>query len=138
MRPRLVKVGRRIELLNAPVIALLIWVLLLIAVVAISRLTGTQPMLCSFRALTGVPCPSCGSTRGVLLLTEGDVIGAFLMNPLVMITLAVLATIFTLRLLFAVQVKWNLGRRERWVYLGLVIAAILANWWWVIEWDERL
>ena len=138
MRPRLVKVERRLEVLNAPVIALMIWILLLIAVVVVSRLTGTQPMLCSFRMLTGVPCPSCGSTRGVLLLLEGDPIGAFLMNPLVMVTLSLLATIFTLRLLFRRKVKWNPGRSERWVYLGLGIAALLANWWWVISWHARL
>ena len=134
MRPRLVPVGRRIEWCNAPVIALLIWIVLLIAVVTVSLLTGTQPVLCTFRMLTGIPCPSCGSTRGELLLLEGDLLGAFLMNPLVMITLAAVAAVLTLRLLFGLKVKWNLGRTERWVYLALGIAALLANWAWIVSW----
>ncbi len=38
---------------------------------------------CVFKALTGIPCPTCGSTRSIVYLSHGDVISAFLMNPLV-------------------------------------------------------
>ena len=137
MRPRLVKAGRSVKLLNAPVVALLIWVALLIVIVLISKLTGTQPMLCWFRRISTIPCPSCGSTRGVLSLLEGDVLGAFLKNPLVMTALTVLAVGFGLRFLCGLKLEWNLGRKERWAVWALAGAALLANWAWVISWHQQ-
>ena len=38
---------------------------------------------CPFKAFTGCPCLTCGATRAVLRLLQGDVSGAFLFNPLV-------------------------------------------------------
>src|SRR5262245_55658791 len=47
--------------------------------------------VCVFKAVTGWPCPTCGSTRAVGRLLEGDLPGAFAMNPLaVMVALAIL------------------------------------------------
>ncbi len=43
---------------------------------------------CAFHALTGVPCPACGSTRAVLALLAGDPRAAFAFNPLVMLGIA--------------------------------------------------
>ena len=44
---------------------------------------------CAFHALTGVPCPACGSTRAGLALLAGDPLAAFALNPL--FTLGLLA-----------------------------------------------
>ena len=44
--------------------------------------------VCPFHALTGVPCPGCGSTRAVLALFRGDVAAAFGFNPLAATALA--------------------------------------------------
>ncbi len=38
---------------------------------------------CVFHALTGAPCPTCGGTRSIVLLSHGNVVSAFLMNPAV-------------------------------------------------------
>lgn len=43
-------------------------------------LEGT-PDLCIFSNLTGMPCPSCGSTRSVMCLLHGDPVGAIRINP---------------------------------------------------------
>ena len=43
---------------------------------------------CVFHALTGVPCPACGSTRAVLALLTGDLRAAFAFNPLVILGIA--------------------------------------------------
>ena len=40
------------------------------------------PVLCWFRALTGHPCPFCGSTRAVGALCAGDLNTAWQLNPL--------------------------------------------------------
>jgi hypothetical protein len=39
------------------------------------------PVLCPLRAMTGVPCPFCGMTRGVVDAVHGDVGGSLSMNP---------------------------------------------------------
>lgn len=36
---------------------------------------------CGFRHLTGLPCPTCGTTRAGLALLAGDLPGAFAHNP---------------------------------------------------------
>lgn len=43
---------------------------------------------CVFHALTGVPCPGCGSTRAVLAFFRGDFAAALAFNPLVATALA--------------------------------------------------
>lgn len=49
----------------------------------LGRVTG-----CVFKAGTGVPCPSCGSTRALESLAAGDLVGALLVNPLAVLALA--------------------------------------------------
>lgn len=51
----------------------------LVALFGLDRLPFT---VCTFKALTGLPCPSCGSTRTLACLVHGDVAAAFAMNPL--------------------------------------------------------
>jgi hypothetical protein len=42
----------------------------------------TFPSSCAFKGITGIPCPTCGSTRAVLHLTHGEIIAALVFNPL--------------------------------------------------------
>src|SRR5216110_856326 len=48
--------------------------------------TGFFPK-CPFRALTGLQCPGCGSTRACYQLMHLHPIAAFKLNPLMMLTL---------------------------------------------------
>jgi len=41
---------------------------------------------CIFRALTGIPCPTCGTTRAATAFLNGDLAGAFSTNPLAALT----------------------------------------------------
>jgi len=43
--------------------------------------------LCPFRALTGLNCPGCGTTRSLHQLLHGNLTDAFKLNPLVVIAL---------------------------------------------------
>ena len=48
----------------------------------------TLPPLCSSRLLTGLPCPGCGLTRGIVLLLHGNLAGALAIHPFSPIVLA--------------------------------------------------
>ena len=45
---------------------------------------------CMFRALTGLACPGCGSTRALHQLLHGHVGSAFALNPLLLFALPIL------------------------------------------------
>lgn len=38
--------------------------------------------LCLFKSATGLPCPSCGTTRSLAALLQGDLFRALTINPL--------------------------------------------------------
>ena len=58
-------------------IPVIISVLILLAFAMFS-----DPGLCIFRRVTGIPCPSCGMTRSFISLFSGDIASAFFMHPL--------------------------------------------------------
>jgi hypothetical protein len=46
--------------------------------------TGSEatPEVCLFKAVTHIPCPSCGATRALVLLANGDVVRSIMENPI--------------------------------------------------------
>lgn len=61
------------------------WVLLasLAAVVAMVAVPDMRPvLLCPLKRGTGIPCPTCGMTRSLLALCEGEVLDALRLHPL--------------------------------------------------------
>jgi len=97
------------------------------------RLSGHVPWdLCLFKAVTGVPCPTCGFTRGLLLLLNGRLARAWAMNPLVFSVLAVSAAVVLIRVVLARGARVRLSRSERRVGWVLAAALLLANWAYVI------
>lgn len=87
---------------------------------------------CAFRALTGVPCPTCGGTRALLALVRLDAGAALAWNPLV----TVAALVFALGGLVALARA--LGGKgvpdpapPRWAG-GAAALALAANWAFVI------
>jgi hypothetical protein len=88
---------------------------------------------CSFRQLTGLPCPTCGATRSALSLLHGNLAAAWQRNPLMFVCYAgalildlycvgVLLFRFPRVRLFGVPSKVKRG-----LYL-LTMVAIAANW----------
>jgi hypothetical protein len=51
------------------------------------------PSVCLFKEVTGIPCPSCGTTRSLLLLMNGDFRASLMMNPLGLLLAAALVVI---------------------------------------------
>ena len=86
---------------------------------------------CGMKASFGVPCLSCGSTRGTLRLFHGDVLGALSYQPMMMMIYAIL-------LIWGMSSLWGVVKRRRLVVhlsdredliLKLFIIGVpVANW----------
>jgi hypothetical protein len=110
-----------------------------LAVLAIARTIPYWPLpipVCGLRALTGFPCPLCGSTRCLIAWSHLDPTKALGFNPLVAIAfpnvvgwffLAALDSYFALGWTARVQ-----SRAQRLPWLPIIVSAALANWAYLI------
>lgn len=94
----------------------------------LERRLGLDSTLCLFKRVTGHPCPTCGSTRGVLALLAGHPLRALAWNPLVFTLLALLLALFAFRAATGLTPRLTWSRGSRRTALALAIAAVLANW----------
>jgi hypothetical protein len=91
---------------------------------------------CVFKYLTGIPCPTCGATRSVMHLAQGDFFASFGMNPLVSLCFIIAALAFFYSLITLIVGIPRVGvilsdREKNFVRYGAV-ALILANWCYLI------
>ena len=89
---------------------------------------------CVFRSLTGIPCPSCGTTRAATAFLQGDLMTAFINNPLA----ALAGLLFVVGAPIAViwtTAQWPVPSLSNplplWVRIGAVFL-IAANWLYLI------
>ena len=132
MKLSVVQVPRRLHVGKWVVLAALAYASLGAAAVAASRRAGEEAALCVFKRLTGLPCPTCGFTRGLVHMGHCRVIDGWLCNPLLFSVLALLAASLLLRVAFGRAVSFGLGRRGRWLAAALAAGAVLANWGYVL------
>lgn len=103
---------------------------------------GAAPFtVCLFKNFTGIPCPSCGITRSLLLLIAGDVSQAVMINPLGLVAASTLLILPFWMITDALARKNTLARSFLWtekrirskklVYMPLA-ALVLFNWGWNI------
>jgi hypothetical protein len=106
---------------------------------------GRQPEInsadvCMIKHATGIPCPSCGSTRSIISLVQGNFIQSILINPmgLIILLIMLLAPIWILfdlvirkDTLFKAynQIESILKKRE--IAIPLIVLVII-NWIWNI------
>ncbi|MFO8030898.1 MAG: DUF2752 domain-containing protein [Cyclonatronaceae bacterium] len=102
---------------------------------------GPSAELCPINRVTGIPCPSCGTARSVIQITEGSMLGALWTNPLGFLAATMLVIIPLWAAYDLVRGHDTLYRRfrkgeellvrSRWLAFLLVLL-ILANWGWNI------
>lgn len=97
-----------------------------------------QPVICLFKKVTGLPCPSCGSTRAVVDLLNGHVWDSIHHNPLGIIVFIILLMapgwilfdlVFkkdTLHFFFKKLIAFI---ERKWVAIILIVL-IVINWFW--------
>ena len=132
MRWRLDRVSRRPPWPGWAVVVVAAWLSLGAAAVRLSAAAGRHVELCLFKRLTGIPCPGCGFTRGVLALVAGRPWETWLFNPLLFTLLGFWAAAVVLRVCLARAVRVELPRGQRriaWAGLFLLLA---ANWAYLI------
>jgi hypothetical protein len=92
---------------------------------------------CTFRDLTGIPCPSCGTTRTALALLDLDLGSALAVNPLATIAGGVFIIGGGLALIW-VLLRGPIPTWERcwsrW-WTGAVVGVVLINWIYLIAND---
>ena len=98
---------------------------------------GLPLPLCRFREMTGLACPTCGSTRMVRALLEGNLAAAAGWNPFMFVALACFAVwavaSASLRVLGHPGWRIELAKRE-WRALQIAFVVALVGSWIYLIW----
>lgn len=112
-------------------------VLLLLAgpIVAWFHLDHLRFNVCTFKAITGIPCMTCGTTRSLGRLAVLDVAGAFRINPLASLALIVVLVFGLADLLLlpsgrTVRLRTSAGEWRLFLVVGTLL--LFVNWAYLI------
>lgn len=104
-------------------------------VVTLAPLDRLPFSLCIFKAVTGVPCLTCGTTRALSRLARLDIAGALAMNPLVASGALLLLpwavadlVLMPARRAVALELSPAAARAARVAFA----AAVVLNWIWLV------
>jgi len=93
--------------------------------------------ICLFHNITGYPCGSCGTTRGIKYLFNGYFYEAFFMNPLAYVT--VLFTVFAFcMVLYDIITNNNkfwtiINKKPHKIIIIAIVIFTIINWIWNIQ-----
>jgi hypothetical protein len=110
----------------------LVWLALLGLAVAVSHAHGTPAQLCWFKRATGLPCPTCGTTRALEALASGRLLDALAVNPLVMVLLSAMALVLAVRVMTRRALTVRLSAPLRRGALWAALAIVALNWVYLI------
>ena len=93
---------------------------------------------CPFHELTGWACPGCGATRCVRYALRGAFHAAFLVNPLMCVTLGGIAIfdLYAAAVLALRLPRWRPEKVSARAAMSLragCVAVLLVNWFWLLR-----
>ncbi|MHC4244968.1 MAG: DUF2752 domain-containing protein [Planctomycetota bacterium] len=132
MKIEVVQVCRRPPWPLWAVLIVVIWMGLGAAAVVLIAHLGRPVELCLIKRFTGLACPTCGFTRGVLSFLQGHVVRAWLYNPLLFSVLGLFFAATAVRLILARRVRVYLTNTERQIAWIVSFALLFVNWAYVI------
>lgn len=112
----------------------------LFVVLTSQKSEGIPVNVCVFKHVTGIPCPSCGSTRSVVSLVQGNIGQAIYTNPLGLVVASIMV-IIPFWIMFDVGTKRKTlldayNKTEAIIkqpkYAIPLILLVIANWIWNI------
>src|SRR5687768_1822652 len=119
------------EIVSRRLTALLVWLTLAFGTAYLFIFepgkSGFFP-ICPFRALTGLTCPGCGSTRALHRLLHGDMVAAFEFNPFLVLSLPFLAYVLVRYTTAAVTGRPLQGNRLNAKYIWMLFVVIMSFW----------
>ena len=110
-----------------------LWALVVVTARLVSAWTGTELDTCLFHRFTGLPCPTCGTTRGLLALARGAWGVSWRWNPLTMTGFAVAGLLLLGRLATGRMLEVRLTQPERRCLTALGLVLLALNWAWLIH-----
>ncbi len=120
--PRLPKVSPWV------VLVVLCWGAMVAGEILLDRHLGLGMTTCTFRRITGYPCPTCGTTRGSLALLSGHPLVALAFNPMFFGGLFLMAGWFLFRAATGLRPRFDLDRKARRIWQAVAGAGLLLNW----------
>lgn len=132
MRIEVIRASRRPPWPVWAVVLAALWLALGGAAILLGGYLDRPVGLCLFKRLTGIPCPTCGFTRGALNLLQGQLVQAWLCNPLLYSVLGIFFAVTIVRVLFGRAVRIHLSRAERAIAWIVAIVLFFANWAYII------
>jgi hypothetical protein len=87
---------------------------------------------CPLHDLTGFPCPTCGASRSIVHLSQGNFLSSFALNPLtaICVTAAVVYFFYSViaALFFFPKLELQLADKEKNIARSGAVLLIFSNW----------
>ncbi len=132
MKIKLIRASRYPNIPLFATLILVLWLTLVGVATLINFKLSNYIDLCLFKRFTGYPCPTCGTTRGIISLLHGKFIEAWYYNPLVFSIGIIVIIDLLFKFIFARTIKISFKKRERKIAWLFAIVLFLANWAYVI------
>ena len=87
--------------------------------------------ICPLHRWLGMPCPTCGVTRATMALMRGEVVAAFILNPLWVIGIFSTIVLFLCDMCKPLNLK-KIIISHRVMVSGLIVGCVLSNWIYLI------
>jgi hypothetical protein len=80
---------------------------------------------CTFKEVTGLPCPVCGMTSSFALLVRGDVVNSLRANAAGTVLALLLLTVIPWSIVSALRGRWLFFQTVEWVLVRVIVGFML-------------